>query len=118
MKKLLILLIIVLGLTSCTKYYLTADMLSYEIEGQSATVDYYSNTAKTTKTAVFNYTTCRYSEIVQPGDSLSLFIIDGSSRRTNVKIYLGTALLYDGQTDNTGLLFINYKFHQSDFRLK
>lgn len=118
MKKLLILLFAIIALTSCTKYYLTKDMLTYEVIGQEASIQYYSNSSRSIKMASLNYKDWRYSEPVGPGDSISLFIINHSLCNTSVKIYLGTTVLYDGKTDNTGLLFINYKFHQSDFRLK
>jgi hypothetical protein len=105
-------------MTSCTKYYLTKDMLTYEIEGQSASIQYYSNEKKATILSGFNYSTWRYNEPVGPGDSIGLFIIDRSMCRSTVTIKLGATTIYTGSTDNTGLLFINYKFHQSDFRLK
>lgn len=121
MKKLLSVLLgmlcIITVFSSCTKNYLKADRIVYKAWGHGNYLTIYSNKYHQNITINLDgeYT---YSEVIRPGDSLSVMMMSSYSGHSGIKILMGTAELFDGTPDITGVLMLDKKFHKEDFRLK
>lgn len=106
MKKAILILTILFAFTACKKEHLIAPQtITYHLTGEGAYAEIYSNHLKRGIQYDVDSTDLIISEEVNPGDSLSVFMMSSWYYPSHLTIRLGGRIIADGTPDSTGYLY-------------
>lgn len=116
MKKVIFILALALGLSACNKEHIvTPQTITYQITGEGVYAEIYSNQLKRSIPYNVTDTGLMVTESVNPGDSVSVFVMSSWIAPSSVKISLGGRIISQGTADSTGLFFVSGTLNASYF---